>query len=147
MLVSMARNLLGRFGLSVHRKESIYRLHRELGRLRRVVGANANSSELPSPIVSHISDKPQNHRDAEYDKVAVYRRLDTLQSSVRTSGFGFQAELTIDLLNAGRTFWEIMLKTTHKTASNAFTACNFLLVAHTLFKILRQRARNWLYHT
>ena len=62
---------------------------------------------------------------------------------VVSSGFGFQAELTVNLLNAGRTYTEIKLKSTHKTATSAFTARNFLSVAHTLLKVMRWRVRNF----
>lgn len=50
MLLPVVRNVLGRFGLSLHRKDSIDRLHRELDRARRSGGAPAASSEPPAPV-------------------------------------------------------------------------------------------------
>ena len=85
------------------------------------------------------------YRLGYYNGFAIYRRLDVLGHTERTSGFSFQAELTVKLLNAGRSYREIKLKATHKTASNAFTIRNYLSVAHTLTKIVRWRTGNWLF--
>lgn len=78
-----------------------------------------------------------------YNGFAVYHRLDVLKHTERVSGFGFQAELTVNLLNSGRTYTELKLKTTHKTVTSAFTARDFLSTAHVLLKVLRWRVRNF----
>ena len=47
MLKESVRNVLARFGLSLHRKESIHRLFRELERLRRIASTVPGSNEPP----------------------------------------------------------------------------------------------------
>jgi Methyltransferase domain len=47
MLKDSVRNVLARFGLSLHRKESIHRLFRELDRLRRIASTVPGSNEPP----------------------------------------------------------------------------------------------------
>jgi hypothetical protein len=47
MLKESIRNVLARFGLSLHRKESVHKLFRELDRLRRIASTVPGSNEPP----------------------------------------------------------------------------------------------------
>jgi hypothetical protein len=49
MLKESVKNILARFGLSLHRKDSIHRLLRELDRLRRIASTVPGSNEPPPP--------------------------------------------------------------------------------------------------
>ena len=68
-MISAARSVLERFGLSLHRKASIDRLYRELERLRRGDGAQFASPEPPPALAFEINANGETRRHPDYDKV------------------------------------------------------------------------------
>lgn len=92
-----------------------------------------------SRLFTQLVNLAGGYRLGYYNGFAVFRRRDVLGHVSRTSGFGFQAELMVALLNAKRSYREIKLKTTHKTASNALTMRNFVSVGQTLLRIMHWR--------
>ena len=97
-------------------------------------------SRLYTLLVNWVSG----YKIGYYNGFPVFRRLDVISHHISASGFGFQAELLVALLNSGRSYREIRLRSTHKTVTNAFTLHNVISVAHTLFKILSLRIKRGL---
>lgn len=69
MLMPIVKGALARFGLSLHRKASIDRLHRELDRMRRLGGARPVSPDPPPPMEAQADDGGNASHHPDYDAV------------------------------------------------------------------------------
>lgn len=69
MLIPAVRSVLDRLGLSLHRKDSIDRLYREVERLRRGGGSQLASDVPPPPIESSTGAEDDPRLKAKYDRV------------------------------------------------------------------------------
>jgi glycosyltransferase involved in cell wall biosynthesis len=79
-----------------------------------------------------------------YNGCGVYRRADVMRWHSRTTGFGFQAELLIRLLDEGASYVEVPIVGLERQSgsSSALKVRNWLSVGRTLFKItFRRRPR------
>jgi glycosyltransferase involved in cell wall biosynthesis len=78
-----------------------------------------------------------------YNGCGVYRRADVMRWHSRTSGFGFQAELLVRLLDEGATYVEVPIVGMERQggSSNALKLRNWLSVGRTLLAITFRRRR------
>ena len=88
-----------------------------------------------------LANRASGYRIGYYNGFAVYMRWHVMRYSVEGTGFGFQAEIITRLLNEGMTYKEIYLTATYSGVTKAFTICNLVSVAYSLFKIAMRRVR------
>jgi len=74
-----------------------------------------------------------------YNGGAMFKRDDVVNAQISTSGFGFQAELIVALIMAGRSHVEIPLNAVRDIESSSVNWRNFLSIAHSFLKILGWR--------
>jgi glycosyltransferase involved in cell wall biosynthesis len=79
-----------------------------------------------------------------YNGCGLYRRADVMRWHSRTTGFGFQAELVVSLLNEGATFVEVPIDCRERQSGNstALKFKNWVSVGATLLRLLMARRRS-----
>ncbi len=80
---------------------------------------------------------------AYYNGCGVYRRVDVMRWHSRTSGFGFQAELVITLLDAGASYVQVPIvgRDRQTGTSSALKLRNWIAISRTLLAIAFRRRR------
>jgi glycosyltransferase involved in cell wall biosynthesis len=134
-------------GDSSEPKESIATVLRAIGEADCIVPyyvSNVGRSSirhLVSKTYTFIINKITGNRIKYYNGLAVHLRHNVMRWHTNTKGFGFQAEILCLLLDVGFTHKELPIVALEQRQgrSNAFTARNFLSVAHTIIEIANRR--------
>lgn len=94
-----------------------------------------------SNIYTHLINLLSGYHLHYYNGLAIHRRYNVMRWNSQKSGFGFQADLIVRVLDAGASLKQVSLEAHERESghSSAYTLKNFLSVAHFLVEMVARR--------
>jgi glycosyltransferase involved in cell wall biosynthesis len=136
-------------GDNVQPKETLVNVFRHIGQADMIlcyhaeIEGKARYRMFLSRAFTVLVNLAGGHKIKYYNGCSVYLRRDVMRWHSQSLGFGFQADFTTRLLDLGRSYIEVPMKTQERKEgkSKAITVFNFLSVGKTLIEILIRRTR------
>jgi glycosyltransferase involved in cell wall biosynthesis len=130
-------------------RDTLLRVLKPVGRADIIVPYHGKSEgrslfrRFLSRVFAHLVNLASGYSLHYYNGCGVYRRADVMRWHSRTSGFGFQAELLVRLLDEGASFVEVPIVCRERQGgkSSAMKVRNWISVGRTLFGILLRRRK------